>query len=412
MHSRASFTKSAAMSYEKYRSRYFNQYPAIEDLAHKAKKRIPHIAWEYLESGTGIESLIDKNKAAFQKITFSPRVCKGILKPQLETRLFGQKYAAPFGIAPVGLTGLMWPNTEQYLAATARRYQIPFTLSTVATETPESVGPTAGNMGWFQLYPPKEKTLLKALLDRARQSGFHTLLVTADVPMPARRERTKRAGMQMPPKITPAMIWQSLTHPAWTIQTLQHGLPKLRTIAAYAEQKDMKFVSGFVGNRLGGTLSWDYCKAIREQWVGPVVLKGVLHPSDAEKAVAIGLDGVVVSNHGGRQFDGAPAAIDALPAIVQSVGTKTNILFDSGVRTGLDIMRALSLGADFVLLGRAFVYGVAALGRYGGDHVVEILMDDLQNNMVQLGVEKLNSLVRASTKIPRNFPHEDRPVAP
>lgn len=380
------------MAYDKYKNQLFNQYPAIVDLAEKAKKRVPKVSWEYLESGTGNESLTKRNLEAFEKIVFTPRFCKGVLKPVITTSILGKTYNAPFGIAPIGLTGLIWPRTEAYLAATARHYHIPYTLSTVATETPEAIGPVAGEMAWFQLYPPREMELCKDLLNRAKTAGFHTLLITADVPMAGRRERTKRAGLQMPPKITPELIWQGMTHPAWTVATLQRGLPRLRTIAAYTDYKDMKFVSGYVGNRLGGTLDWDYCKAIKDIWQGPVVLKGILHPADAEKAVEIGLDGILVSNHGGRQFDGAIAAIDALPAIAKTINGRAAILFDSGVRNGLDIMRALSLGADFVLLGRSFIYGVAALGQYGGHHVTEILMDDLKNNMVQLGIEQLTNL--------------------
>lgn len=377
------------MSYAQQKPRLLNRYPAIEDLARKARRRIPRVAWEYLEAGTGRESLTRRNIEAFDRLSFTPRFCKGPLQPDVSTSLFGTEYAAPFGIAPVGLTGLLWPRMECYLAETARAYGIPYTLSTVATETPETVGPLVGEMGWFQLYPPKDKQLRQALLQRAADAGFRTLLVTADVPMASRRERTKRAGLQMPPKITPRLLWQGLTHPAWSLATLRRGLPRLRTIEAYTDYRNMKFVSGYVGNRLGGTLDWDYCRILKEEWPGPVVLKGILHPADAEQAVAIGLDGVLVSNHGGRQFDGAPAAIDALPDIVRAVGKDTAILFDSGVRTGLDILRALSLGADFVLLGRAFVYGVAALGRYGGHQVAEILLDDLKNNLVQLGREEL-----------------------
>lgn len=377
------------MSYEKNKAKYFNQYPAIQDLEAKAKKRLPFVAWEYLNTGTGRESLTKRNIEIFDSINFTPRFCKGILQPNIETSILGQSFKAPFGIAPVGLTGLMWPKAEVILAKTAKKYQIPFSLSTVATETPETVGQHVGNMGWFQLYPPRDRELRRKILQRAKDNGFHTLLVTADVPMASRRERTKRAGMQMPPKITPQLVWQGITHPTWTLKTLQRGLPTLRTIESYTAYKNMKFVSGFVGNRLGGTLSWEYCQELREEWDGALVLKGVLHPKDAEKAVEVGFDGIVVSNHGGRQFDGAFTSIEALPDIVKAVKGKTTILFDSGLRTGLDIMRALSLGAEFVLLGRAFLYGVGALGHHGGDHVVEILMDDLKNNMVQLGVESI-----------------------
>jgi len=380
------------MSYEKHRLKWMNRYPAIKDLSTRAQKRIPKVAWEYLSAGTGDEDLLERNKKAFQSITFLPRFCKGMLEANIETSLFGTTYKAPFGVAPVGLTGLMWPKVEQYLAATANRYQIPYSLSTVATETPETVGQLVGNMGWFQLYPPRDLDFRNSLLRRAKNAGFTTLLVTADVPMASRRERTKRAGLSMPPKITPKLIWEGITHPVWSYYTLRRGLPNLRTVASYTENNDMKFVSGFAGNRLGGTLSWDYCQELKEAWDGPVVLKGILHPEDAKKALVIGLDGVVVSNHGARQFNGTVAAIEALPNIVEAVGGKMSVIFDSGVRTGLDIMRALHAGADFVLLGRAFIYGVAALGEFGGDHVVEILMDDLKNNMVQLGVETLEEL--------------------
>ena len=238
----------------------------------------------------------------------------------------------------------------------------------------------------------------QSLLKRAKAAGFTTLLVTADVPMASRRERTKRAGLSIPPKITPKMIWEGITHPTWSYYTLLNGIPRLRTVESYTNNSDMKFVSGFVGNRLGGTLDWEYCKELKAEWDGPVVLKGVLHPEDAIRAVEIGLDGVGVSNHGARQFNGAPSAIEALPAIVEAVGNKTTIIFDSGVRNGLDIMRALSLGADFVLLGRAFIQSVAALGKYGGDHATEILMDDLKNNMVQLGVENIAELYKQMIK--------------
>ena len=383
------------MSYEKLQTKLSNKYPAIEDLMRKAKKRIPNVAWEYLASGTGDEDLLERNRTAFRKINFLPRFCKGALHVDTETKLFGKNYSAPIGMAPVGLTGLMWPNVEHYLAASAQRFKIPYTLSTVATETPETVGPLVGDMGWFQLYPPKDFDLAKSLLQRAKESGFHTLMVTADVPMASKRERTKRAGLSMPPKITPRMIWEGITHPAWTYHTLSHGMPRLRTVEHYTNNNDMKFVSGFVGNRLGGTLDWDYCKAIKEIWKGPVVIKGLLHPEDAAKAIEIGMDGIGVSNHGGRQFDGAPAAIEALPAIVKEVDGAVPIIFDSGVRTGLDAMKALHLGADFVFAGRAFVAAVAAIGQYGGDHTAHLLIDGLKNNMTQLGVANLEELKHA-----------------
>ena len=383
------------MSYEKYQVDYSNQYPRISDLEKRAQKRMPDVAWEYLSSGTGDEKLLKANKQGLSEITFLPRFCKGLLEANTSIKLFDRAYSAPIGIAPVGLTGLMWPKVETYLAAAAKRWNIPYSLSTVATETPEVVGAHVGEMGWFQLYPPRDRSVRDSLLKRARDAGFHTLLVTADVPMASRRERTRRAGLAIPPRITPQLIWQGLTHPKWSYYTLRRGLPRLRTVETYADNTDMKFVSGFVGNRLGGTLDWEYCKELTNEWEGPVVLKGVLHPDDAKKAIDIGMDGIGVSNHGARQFNGAPAAIDALPEIVKAVDGQVPVIFDSGIRSGLDIMRALYLGADFTLAGRPFIYGVAALGKYGGDHVANILIDDLKNNMVQLGASNFEELKSA-----------------
>jgi len=380
------------LSYKKYKTNWFNRYPAISDLAQKAKSRIPNVAWEYLETGTGREALLKKNLSAFDDITFTPRFCKGEISPTIKTSILGQTYKAPFGVAPVGLTGLIWPKAEILLAQTAKQYQIPYTLSTVATETPETLSSHIENIGWFQLYPPYDVDIRKKLLQRAQKAGFHTLLITADVPSPGLRERTKRAGLTMPPKITPAFIWQGITHPTWSIKTLQRGLPRLRTVEPYAPSTSMKYVSKFMNQKWRGDLSWEYCKAIRDEWDGPILMKGLLHPKDVEKVIEIGLDGVIVSNHGGRQFDAAPPAIEALPTIANEFKNKLTIVYDSGIRSGLDVMRALALGADFVLLGRAFIYGVAALGKFGGHHVVELLKEDLKNNMIQVGVKQISEL--------------------
>lgn len=189
--------------------------------------------------------------------------------------------------------------------------------------------------------------------------------------------------------MTPHFLWQGLTHPAWSLGTMRNGLPKLRTVADYSDFNSMMSVGEFVNDQMGADLSWEYCKQVRDEWEGPVIIKGLLHPKDVEEAMKIGLDGVVVSNHGGRQFDGAPSPLEVLPEIIKMVDGKIAVLFDSGARTGLDILKALHLGADFVLLGRAFMYGVAALGKFGPQHVYEILQSDLKNNMVQLGIEKI-----------------------
>ena len=280
----------------------------------------------------------------------------------------------------------MWPRAECLLAATAAAYHIPYCLSTVATHTPETIGPIAGDMGWFQLYSPREPEVRRDILQRARHAGFHTLTVTVDTPVPSRRERIARAGLRMPPRITPRFIFEALCNPSWTIHTLAAGLPKLRIMEKYARSANMATTAAFVGRQIGGTLSWDCLKVIRDEWQGPLIAKGIQHPIDAETAIEIGCDGIQVSNHGARQFDAA------------QVAGRASVLFDSGIRSGLDIMRALALGADFVFLGRAFIYGVAALGKRGADHAAEILIEDLKNKMLQMGCEKLAD-IRANQSV-------------
>ncbi len=367
------------------------RYPTVGDMQKKAWKRLPSFSCAYLETGTGDEKCLVRNKERMANVTLIPRFLKGEIKPDISTELFGQKYASPFGVAPVGLAGLIWPHADQILAQAANRFQVPFCLSTMS-ETPETIGPIAGNMGWFQLYPPRNKEIRDDLMQRAKISGFTTLVVTADAPVLSRRERMMRAGLTMPPAITPGFIFQIITHPRWTLEMLRKGFPNLKTMVKYAGTTDMKKLGDFVNRDISGTLSWEYLKEVRDKWNGPLVLKGIYHPDDVDNAVRIGVDGVIVSNHGARQFNGAPAVIDVLPSITERFKGKTAVLFDSGVSTGLDILKAVSLGADFVFLGRAFMYALAALGYTGAEHLINILTEDLKNNMIQLGVSTINEL--------------------
>ncbi len=363
-------------------------YPMVSDLRRRARRRIPNVAWQYLEPGTGADQAMGRNRAALDQILFLPRFIQGKIDVDLKTELFGKTYAAPFGIAPMGLSGLVWPNTEVYLARMAANAGIPYTLSTVATQTPETIGPEVGDMGWFQLYPPKDPEIRKSMLRRAQESGFHTLIVTADVPTPGRREVSRKAGLTVPPRINLKMIWEGIANPWWSLEILKHGMPRLRFVESFSPKKDLKSAANYARFEFRGDLDWDYIQTVRDLWDGPVILKGLLHPGDAELALKSGVDGLVVSNHGGRQFDGAPGAIEALPGIVEAVDGKVPVMFDSGIRGGLDILRAMALGADFVFVGRPYMYGTAALGTRGGEHVTNIFVEDLTNNMKQLGITR------------------------
>ena len=238
-------------SYQEKNQAWMMKYPAVSDLAARAQRRMPKVAWAYLSTGTGSEYLLDENTEALQRVKFEPRFCRGSILPDVSTKVFGQDFTAPFGIAPVGLSGLMWPRCETLLAASAHRCGIPYSLSTVATETPETVGPSAGDRGWFQLYAPRDPKQNREILQRARDSGFRTLIITVDIPTPSRRERTKRAGLSNKAKITPEFVWQALIHPTWTLSTLRRGLPRLRMAEDYPEFIQDMSVGAFVKGQRG-----------------------------------------------------------------------------------------------------------------------------------------------------------------
>lgn len=375
-------------------------YPGISDLKRRARARLPRFVWDYLDSGTGDERCKAGNRAALDRVGFAPRILRGPMQFDLNTRFLGRDYPLPFGIAPVGMSGLIWRDAEAVLARAAANASIPYTLSTVASQSPEDMAPHIGQQGWFQLYPPKDPAIRHDLLHRARDAGFSTLVLTVDVPVASRRERQTRSGLTHPPRLTPRLLAQIAMRPRWALNMAATGRPHMRTLDKYMPATSNLPPTEHIGYLLRTSPDMDYVNWLRDHWPGPFVIKGVLRAEDATPLEQAGVDALWVSNHGGRQFDGAPAAIDALPAI--RAATSLPLIFDSGVEGGLDILRALAKGADFVMLGRAFHYGIAALGPAGATHVIDILRKDMEANMGQLGAPDLRGLPRPISILPEN----------
>ncbi|MCC0047337.1 MAG: alpha-hydroxy-acid oxidizing protein [Rhodobacteraceae bacterium] len=366
------------------------RYPAVSDLKSRARARIPHFVWEYLDSATGTEATQRRNRTDLDRVLFRPSILHGEMTADLSTRLMGKDFPLPFGVAPVGMSGLIWPDAERRLARAAAAAGLPYCLSTVASRTPEDLAPVLGDHGWFQLYPPRDPEIRKDMLNRARAAGFGALILTVDVPVASRRERQTRSGLTQPPRLTPRLLAQVARRPAWALGTLKHGMPRMRLMDGYAENKVSLSSTAHIGYLLRTSPDWDYLRALRDAWDGPLIVKGVLNADDAARLQDEGADAIWVSNHAGRQFDAAPSTIAALPAL--RAATTLPLILDGGIEGGLDILRALALGADFVMLGRAWHYALGALGDAGPAHLVEILARDMAANMGQLGAGRLSDL--------------------
>ncbi len=366
------------------------RFPAISDLRSGARRRIPKFVWDYLDSGTGTEATTRRNSAAFDRVLFDPSILHGEIAPDLTTTLLGEPHPLPFGVAPVGMSGLIWPGAEAKLARAATKAGLPFTLSTVAAAPPEEIGPLTHGKGWYQLYPPRDPDIRKDMLKRAKDSGFRTLVLTVDVPVASRRERQLRSGLTQPPRLSPRLLAQVALRPAWALGIAQRGMPRMRTLDPYSSDTQSRDSTAHVGYLLRTAPDWEYLDWLRDHWRGPLVVKGVMRAEDAPRLAKAGVDAIWVSNHSGRQFDASLASIEALPAI--RAATDLPLIFDSGVRGGLDILRAIALGADFVMLGRPWHYALGTLGNAGPGHLIDILTRDLTANLGQLGVSRPSDL--------------------
>lgn len=373
--------------------KYNTNYPTVEDLRKRAKRRIPGFAFEYLDGGCNEDVNLKKNTSDIRKVELIPRYLDKYAGSDISTRLFGEKYDAPFGIAPVGLQGLIWPNSANILAKAAIEHNIPFVLSTVSTSSIEEISNITEGRFWFQLYHPAQNDIRDKLLKRAGDSGCEVLVILCDVPTFGFRPRDIRNGLAMPPKMSLKNIFQIIGKPSWALNTLKHGQPNFASLVPYMPGGlNLKGLGQFMNDTFSGRLSEEKIAPIRDMWKGKLVLKGVASEEDAEKAVKLGLDGIIVSNHGGRQLDAGQSTIEPLKAIAPKYGDKITVMMDSGIRSGPDIARTLASGAEFTFMGRPFMYGVAALGEEGGNHTISVLKAQLRQVLEQVCCEKISDL--------------------
>jgi len=365
------------------------RYPSIDDLRAKAKKKIPRFAFEYLDGGCNDDVNLIRNTAEIRDVQLKPNYLRKHHGSSLKTEIFGIEYDAPFGIAPVGLQGLMWPNSPEILAKAAFEHNIPFILSTVTTTSIERASELTEGKAWFQLYHPTENRLRDDIIKRAESAECPVLVILCDVPTFGFRPRDIRNGLAMPPKMNVSNILQAFGRPHWSLQTLKHGIPSFEVLKPYIPKGlDLKQLGKFMDQTFSGRLNEEKIKPIRDMWKGKLVLKGVASEYDAEEAIRLGIDGIIVSNHGGRQLDAGQSSIKPLTKIAEKYGDQIEVMMDSGVRSGPDVARAMASGAKFTFMGRSFMYGVSALGKRGGDHTISLLKTELQQVMEQLCCEK------------------------
>lgn len=362
---------------------------SIDDLRSLARRRLPRFAFDYIDGGAEGEHNLAENQRAFQSIRLTPRYLNDISQIVTETELFGTTYAVPFGVAPVGALNMAWPDADVMMAGLAARKKMPFVISTASSTAIEKIAAAADGYSWFQIYVSRDEALADQLLRRARAAGCEVLVVTVDVASPGKRDRDIRNELQVPFKLTPRLLADLVLHPRWSLETLRHGAPGFANFTGdQAGDMGSRPLAEIQKQIISNQFTWDDLHRMRDKWKGPMLLKGILHVEDAVLGVDAGCDGIIVSNHGGRQLDAGPASIHALPEIAKAVADKVPVLLDSGIRRGADIVRSKALGANFVLAGRPFAYGAAAGGQPGCARAYEILETELKGTLGQLGTPR------------------------
>ena len=365
----------------------------VEDLRKQMQRRVPRMFYDYCESGSWTESTLDANETDLQAIKFRQRVAIDVSERSTAMKMLGQDVPMPVALAPTGLTGMQHADGEILAAQAAEAFGVPFTLSTMSICSIEDVAANTSKPFWFQLYVMRDRNFIRNLVERAKAANCSALMITLDLQIMGQRHKDVRNGLSAPPKMTLGNIMNLATKPSWCLGMLGTRRRQFRNIVGHVEGvKDMSSLADWTASQFDPRLSWEDVAEIRRMWDGKVILKGILDAEDAKQAVNVGADAIVVSNHGGRQLDGAASSIAALPAIVDAVGDKTEVWMDGGIRTGQDVLRAVALGARGTLIGRAFLYGLGAGGRAGVTRVLEILHKELDLTMALCGQSNLSEV--------------------
>ncbi|WP_321886488.1 alpha-hydroxy-acid oxidizing protein [Paraburkholderia bannensis] len=360
----------------------------VEDYRTLAKKRLPRMVFDYLEGGAEDEHGLRHNRQVFENIRFQPHRLTDVSKRDISTDILGKRQKAPVVIAPTGLNGVLWPDGDLVLARAAAKFGIPFALSTASTASIEAVAKASDGERWFQLYVVHRK-LAELLVKRALYCGYTTLVLTTDVGVNGKRERDMRNGFGMPMKYSLRTIMDGMLHPRWSLDLLRHGVPQLANFASDQVQ-DTELQAALMSRQMDASFSFDDLKWLRDLWPHKLLIKGLCRPEDAERCMKLGADGVILSNHGGRQLDSAVSPMETLVETAAKVSG--SVLVDSGIRRGSDVVKAVALGAEAVLLGRATLYGLAAQGPEGVDAVLDIFMDEIDRTLAQIGCPSVSNL--------------------
>jgi L-lactate dehydrogenase (cytochrome) len=373
----------------------------IEDLRRRARRRLPRAVFDFVDGGSEDEVTLRQNRAAFGRYNFRPRVLVDVSNRDQSAVVLGERRASPLIIAPTGMAGICWPYGEIVAARAAARKGVIFTLSTHSSCSIEEVARASDGPLWFQLYVWQNRDLTRSFVERAREAGYRALVLTVDVPVISTRERDLRNGFTIPPRITVGNVLDTIRRVAWIRGVMRGPELTLKNLvgAPGAPRTDIVTLGGVANRQVDPSVSWKDLDWFRSLWPGPLFLKGVLTAEDARLALEHGVDGLVVSNHGGRQLDHAPAAIEALPEIADAVGEKLDILLDSGIRRGSDVVKAVALGARAVMIGRPYLYGLATAGQAGVERALAILTAEIDRTLALIGVPRLEDVDRTCLRL-------------